>query len=155
MIILTSALWRVSLMLVLNRSLLNKEYILKNVLKTLASFKSKSKLCYDRRSVGQSCLWIKHPSGAYDQIFITVRQLRVCWCGASFWREDGYACITMVTKLFVQQGTSSLVDSVMLGNVFNKPLPINASQYPIGRIRNSSVDLATKLNIICHVGYYL
>jgi hypothetical protein len=28
------------------------------------------------------CLGIKHPSGAYDQIFITVGQLRVCWCGA-------------------------------------------------------------------------
>jgi hypothetical protein len=27
-------------------------------------------------------LEIKHPSGAYDQIFITVRQLRVCWFGA-------------------------------------------------------------------------
>jgi hypothetical protein len=27
-------------------------------------------------------LGIKHPSMAYDQIFITVRQLRVCWCGA-------------------------------------------------------------------------
>jgi hypothetical protein len=25
---------------------------------------------------------IKHPSGAYDQILITVSQLRVCWCGA-------------------------------------------------------------------------
>jgi hypothetical protein len=28
------------------------------------------------------CLGIKHPSGAYDQIFITVSQLRVCWYGA-------------------------------------------------------------------------
>jgi hypothetical protein len=28
------------------------------------------------------CLWIKHPFGAYDQIFITVRQLQVSWCGA-------------------------------------------------------------------------
>jgi hypothetical protein len=28
------------------------------------------------------CLGIKHRSGAYDQIFITARQLRVCWCGA-------------------------------------------------------------------------
>jgi hypothetical protein len=27
-------------------------------------------------------LGIKHPSGAYDQIFITVTQLRVCWYGA-------------------------------------------------------------------------
>jgi hypothetical protein len=28
------------------------------------------------------CLGVKHPSGAYDQIFITVRQFRVCWYGA-------------------------------------------------------------------------
>jgi hypothetical protein len=28
------------------------------------------------------CLGVKPPSGAQDQIFITVRQLRVCWCGA-------------------------------------------------------------------------
>jgi hypothetical protein len=28
------------------------------------------------------CLGIKHPAGAYDQICITVRLLRVCWCGA-------------------------------------------------------------------------
>jgi hypothetical protein len=28
------------------------------------------------------CLGILHPHGVYDQIFITVRQLRVCWCGA-------------------------------------------------------------------------
>jgi hypothetical protein len=27
-------------------------------------------------------LGLKHPSGTYDQIFIIVRQLRVCWCGA-------------------------------------------------------------------------
>jgi hypothetical protein len=28
------------------------------------------------------CLGVKHPSGAYDQIFIAVRQLRFCWFGA-------------------------------------------------------------------------
>jgi hypothetical protein len=35
------------------------------------------------------CLGIKHPSGAYDQIFVTVRQLRVCWCGTLSLTEDG------------------------------------------------------------------
>jgi hypothetical protein len=35
-------------------------------------------------------LGTKHPPGAYDQIFIVVRQLQVCWCGElSLWREDG------------------------------------------------------------------
>jgi hypothetical protein len=28
------------------------------------------------------CLGVKHPYGVQDQIFITVRQLRVCRCGA-------------------------------------------------------------------------
>jgi hypothetical protein len=28
------------------------------------------------------CLRLKHSTGAQDQIFITVRQLRVCWCRA-------------------------------------------------------------------------
>jgi hypothetical protein len=36
-----------------------------------------------RPTVSQpASLEIKHPPGAYDQIFITVRQLRVCWSGA-------------------------------------------------------------------------
>jgi hypothetical protein len=35
------------------------------------------------------CLGVKHPSGAYDQIFITVRQLRGCNVGRSLWRRTG------------------------------------------------------------------
>jgi hypothetical protein len=34
------------------------------------------------------CLGVKHPFGAYDQIFITVRQLRVCWCRAPSLRRS-------------------------------------------------------------------
>jgi hypothetical protein len=44
--------------------------------------KSKSKLCYDRRFFRPVSLGVKHPSEAYDQIFITVRQLQACWYGA-------------------------------------------------------------------------
>jgi hypothetical protein len=43
---------------------------------------SKSKLCYDRRFSRPVCLGIKHPSGAYDQIFVTLRHLQACWSGA-------------------------------------------------------------------------
>jgi hypothetical protein len=35
------------------------------------------------------CLGIKHPSAAYDQTFITVRQCRSVDVGLSLWREDG------------------------------------------------------------------
>jgi hypothetical protein len=35
------------------------------------------------------CLGIKHLSGAHDQIFITVRELWVCFKGRSLSREDG------------------------------------------------------------------
>jgi hypothetical protein len=34
-------------------------------------------------------LGIKHPSGAWDQIFIRLWQLRPCFCGRPLWREDG------------------------------------------------------------------
>jgi hypothetical protein len=46
-------------------------------------------LYYNQRSAGQ-CLGIKHPSGAYNQIFITVRQLQVCWYGVLSLTEDGF-----------------------------------------------------------------
>jgi hypothetical protein len=36
-------------------------------------------------------LVVKHPSGAQEQIFITVRQLQVCWCGA-FSHQRGWVC---------------------------------------------------------------
>jgi hypothetical protein len=43
---------------------------------------SKSYITSDGQSASLS--WNKAPLWDYDQIFITVRQLRVCWCGALF-----------------------------------------------------------------------
>jgi hypothetical protein len=54
-------------------SLLHKEEVLRRVDSSLMI----------RLTVSRPvCLGIKHVSGAYDQIFISVRQLQVCWCGA-------------------------------------------------------------------------
>jgi hypothetical protein len=55
------------------------------------------------------CLGVKHPSGAYDQIFISARQLRICWCGAlSLTRER-------VCRL---QLLLDLANAVILGSYF-------------------------------------
>jgi hypothetical protein len=39
----------------------------------------------------QVCLGIKHPFGAYDQIFITLMTITVFFVGRPLWREDGSA----------------------------------------------------------------
>jgi hypothetical protein len=45
------------------------------------------------------CLGIKHTSGTYDQIFITVRQLRVCWCGALSLTRERVCCLQLLLVL--------------------------------------------------------
>jgi hypothetical protein len=49
-----------------------------------------------RRSV---CLEIKHTSGAYGQIVITYRQLRVCWCGALSLTRRRNCCLQLLLVL--------------------------------------------------------
>jgi hypothetical protein len=58
------------------------------------------------------CLGVKHPPGAYDQIFITVRQLRVCWCGALYLTR-GQVC-----RL---QFLLALASAVILGSTSREP----------------------------------
>jgi hypothetical protein len=44
-------------------------------------------------------LGIKQPSGAYDQIFIIVRQLRVCWREALFLTRGRVCCLLLLLIL--------------------------------------------------------
>jgi hypothetical protein len=59
------------------------------------------------------CPGVKHPSGSYDQIFITLRQLRVCNVGRSLWRENGSAlyncCWSLPTQSFSGPSPGGLV----------------------------------------------
>jgi hypothetical protein len=52
-------------------------------------FKVQSYVTTDGQSTSLS--WCQAPSGKQDRIFVTVRQLRVCWCGAPSLRR-GRVC---------------------------------------------------------------
>jgi hypothetical protein len=69
----TTSVWRISL----------KNLSLISVWSLLLEFEPNLVESMLRPTVSQPVfLGIKHPSWAYNQIVITVRQLRVCWCGA-------------------------------------------------------------------------
>jgi hypothetical protein len=59
------------------------------ILSQIRVTESKSYIMTDGQSA--SLYWNKAPIWAYGQIFITVRQLRVCWCGA-FSLTGGRVC---------------------------------------------------------------
>jgi hypothetical protein len=68
---------------------------------------------------------IKHPFGAYDQIFITVRLLQICWCGAiSLTRaEVCYLQLLLVLASAVSLGSESrgTRDHILLSPIRNFP----------------------------------
>jgi hypothetical protein len=72
------------------------------------------------------CLGIKHPSGAYDQIFITVRQLRVCWCGA-LWLTKGRGCrlqllLAPASAVILGCESRGTRDHILLSQVRDSPI---------------------------------
>jgi hypothetical protein len=72
------------------------------------------------------CLAIKHPSGVYDNILITVRELRVCCCGALSLTR-GRVCILkllLVLDSAVIFGSESREtrDHILLSQIRNFPL---------------------------------
>jgi hypothetical protein len=70
-------------------------------------------------------LGVKHPSRAYDQIFITVIQLRVCWCGAlSLTRER--VCrlqllLGLASAVILGSGSRGTRDHILLSQLRDSP----------------------------------
>jgi hypothetical protein len=74
------------------------------------------------RSVG---LGIKHPSGAYDQIFITVGQLRVCWWGALSLTR-GRVCrlqllLALASAVILESEPLGTRDHILLSQIWDFP----------------------------------
>jgi hypothetical protein len=61
-------------------------------------------------SVGPVCPGIEHPSGAYDRLFITLRQLRFCFCGAPALTRGRVCLLCMLLVL----GSADLLGSQSL-----------------------------------------
>jgi hypothetical protein len=86
--------------------------------------KSKTKLCYDQRSVGQSVLVSNAPSGAQDQIFVTVRHLWVCWCEApslTSGRVCGWQLLLALASAIILGFESCGNDHILLSHFRDSP----------------------------------
>jgi hypothetical protein len=71
------------------------------------------------------CLGIKHPSGAYDQILITVRQLRVCRNGALS-LSRGRVCrlqllLALASAVILGSGPLGTRDHILLSQIWDFP----------------------------------
>jgi hypothetical protein len=70
------------------------------------------------------CLGIKHPSGGYDQIFIIVWQLRVCWFGATSLTR-GRVCVLsqfklIKIKLIYRKGKQTVFSNYAIHRYYHK-----------------------------------
>jgi hypothetical protein len=71
------------------------------------------------------CLGIKHPSGAYDQIFITVGQLLICWFGALYLTR-GRVCrlqllLGLASEVILESETLGTRDHILLSQIRDFP----------------------------------
>jgi hypothetical protein len=71
------------------------------------------------------CLGVKHPSGAEDQIFITVRQLWVCWCGSPSLMR-GWVChlqllLALTSAVILGSESCGTHDHILLSQIWDSP----------------------------------
>jgi hypothetical protein len=77
--------------------------------------KSQSHIATDGPSVSKS--WCRAPSGAYDQMFITVWKLRSCFCGAHSLTRGRVCLLYMLLGLPVQ--SFSGLSPMLLATIFS------------------------------------
>jgi hypothetical protein len=71
------------------------------------------------------CLGVKHPSGAQDLVFITLGQLRVCWCGALSLAR-GRVCrlqllLALASAVILGSESSGTHDHILLSQIRDSP----------------------------------
>jgi hypothetical protein len=115
------------------------------------------------------CHGIKHPSGVYDQIFITVRPLRVSWCGA-FSLTRGRVCrlqflLVLASAVIFESDPRGTRDRILLSQIRDFPfrrLRLAGLRWrystlpPHGRMNRSSLygrlyNLALSVEHICWI----
>jgi hypothetical protein len=80
-----------------------------------------------RRTVSQSVSqsWCQAPSGAHDQIFITVWHLRYCFCGASSLRRGRvchlYMLLALASAVFLGSESLWTHDHILLSQIWDFP----------------------------------
>jgi hypothetical protein len=69
------------------------------------------------------CLGVKHPSGANNHIFITARQLRVCWCGVlSLSLTRGRVCrLVLASAVILESESRGTRDHILLSQIRDSP----------------------------------
>jgi hypothetical protein len=88
---------------------------------TANSSQSQSYIATDGQSVSKA--WCRAPSGAHDQIFITVWQLRPCLCGAPSLTR-GRVCLlcmllALASRVFLRSESLGISDHILLSQIWD------------------------------------